>query len=68
MPNPSRQPGLIQRYGGAEVNPLLTHLAVELQVSASPQNQALTALLFLYRELLERDLRWLACCMGEGFA
>jgi integron integrase len=34
----------------------LTHLAVEGQVSASTQNQALSALLFLYRELLDRDL------------
>jgi integron integrase len=34
----------------------LTHLAVEGQVSASTQNQALSALLFLYRVLLERDL------------
>lgn len=42
--------------GSAEVNAFLTHLAVELQVSASTQNQALAALLFLYRELLERDL------------
>lgn len=40
----------------AEVNAFLNHLAVELQVSASTQNQALAALLFLYRELLERDL------------
>jgi hypothetical protein len=39
-----------------EVNAFLTHLAVEGQVSASTQNQALSALLFLYRELLERDL------------
>ena len=42
--------------GSAEVNAFLTHLAVEGQVSASTQNQALSALLFLYRELLERDL------------
>ncbi|MBM5817360.1 MAG: integron integrase [Cyanobacteria bacterium K_Offshore_surface_m2_239] len=42
--------------GSAEVNAFLTHLAVELKVSASTQNQALAALLFLYRELLERDL------------
>jgi integron integrase len=42
--------------GCAEVNAFLTHLAVEGQVSASTQNQALSALLFLYRELLERDL------------
>lgn len=42
--------------GSEEVNAFLTHLAVDLQVSASTQNQALSALLFLYRELLERDL------------
>jgi integron integrase len=45
-----------REMGSAEVNAFLTHLAVELQVSASTQNQALAALLFLYRELLERDL------------
>jgi integron integrase len=39
-----------------EVNAFLTHLAVDLQVSASTQNQALAALLFLYRDLLGRDL------------
>jgi hypothetical protein len=42
--------------GILEVNAFLTHLAVEEHVSASTQNQALAALLFLYRELLERDL------------
>lgn len=41
--------------GSKEVNAFLTRLAVELQVSASAQNQALAALLFLYRELLERS-------------
>lgn len=42
--------------GSEEVNAFLTYLAAELHVSASTQNQALSALLFLYRELLERDL------------
>ena len=42
--------------GREEVNAFLTHLAVEGQVSPSSQNQALSALLFLDRELLERDL------------
>jgi integron integrase len=42
--------------GSAEVNAFLRHLAVDLQVSPSTQNQALAALLFLYRELLESDL------------
>jgi site-specific recombinase XerD len=45
-----------RQMGSIEVNAFLSHLAVELQVSASTQNQALSALLFLYRELLERDL------------
>ncbi len=45
-----------REMGSAEVNVFLNHLAAEGQVSPSPQNQALSALLFLYRELLERDL------------
>ena len=42
--------------GSEEVNAFLTHLAVNLKVRASSQHQALSALLFLYRELLQRDL------------
>lgn len=38
------------------MNAFLTHLAVEGRVSAPTQNQALSALLLLYREVLERDL------------
>jgi integron integrase len=45
--------------GAKEVTEFLTHLAVEGQVAASTQNQALSALLFLYREVLERDFGWL---------
>lgn len=45
-----------REMGSEEVNAFLSHLAVAEQVSASTQNQALAALLFLYRELLERDL------------
>lgn len=45
-----------REMGSAEVNAFLSHLAVALQVSASTQNQALAALLFLYRELLQQDL------------
>ena len=43
-----------REMGSAEVNGFLSHLAVEEHVSASTQNQALAALLFLYRDLLER--------------
>ena len=41
-----------REMGSAEVYAFLTHLAVEGKVSASTQNQALSALLFLYRERL----------------
>jgi integron integrase len=47
------------RMGGPEVAKFLTSLAVDGQVAASTQNQALSALLFLYREVLEQDLPWL---------
>ena len=45
--------------GKAEVTRFLSHLAVEAKVSASPQNQALSALLFLYGEVLNQELGWL---------
>ncbi len=45
--------------GAAEVEAFLTHLAVEGKVAASTQNQALSALLFLYKEVLLIDLPWL---------
>ena len=45
--------------GAAEVTRFLTSLAVRDRVAASTQNQALNALLFLYREILEVDLPWL---------
>ncbi len=41
--------------GAAEINQFLTHLAVEGQVSASTQNQAFSALLFLYKSVLQVD-------------
>lgn len=45
--------------GPKEVESFLTHLATEGQVSASTQNQALSALLFLYREIFALDLPWM---------
>ncbi len=45
--------------GAAEVEAFLSHLATEGCVSASTQNQALAALLFLYREVLGVELPWL---------
>ena len=43
----------------AEVTAFLSHLASERRVSASTQNQALSALLFLYQDVLGRELEWL---------
>ncbi|MCX7149670.1 MAG: integron integrase [Rhodocyclales bacterium] len=45
--------------GAKEVQEFLTHLAVVGRVAASTQNQAKSALLFLYREVLELELPWL---------
>ena len=45
--------------GVDEVNAFLTSLAVDGQVSASTQNQALSAILFLYRVVLEDPLPWI---------
>ena len=45
--------------GAREVEAFLTLLATRDRVSASTQNQALAALLFLYREVLEQQLPWM---------
>ncbi len=45
--------------GAAEVEAFLTNLAVKEKVSPSTQNQALSAILFLYRRVLEIELEWM---------
>jgi len=45
--------------GEKEVRSFLTHLAVDKHVSASTQNQALSAILFLYKRVLEIELEWI---------
>ena len=45
--------------GEAEVTAFLNFLATERDVSASTQNQALAALLFLYKDVLGQELPWL---------
>jgi integron integrase len=44
--------------GKEEITAFLTHLAVQSKVSASNQNQALSAILFLYRRILEMEMSW----------
>ena len=46
-----------KEMGGAEVAAFLTHLAVDRNVAAATQNQALNALVFLYKVVLERPLQ-----------
>jgi integron integrase len=48
-----------REMGGPEVEAFLSHLATEGRVAPSTQNQALAALLFLYREVLVKDLPWM---------
>src|SRR5436853_2679942 len=42
-----------------EVTEFLTHLARDRHVAASTQNQALSALLFLYKEVMRQEIGWL---------
>lgn len=49
-------------FGAERVTAFLSQLATELDVSASTQNQALSALLFLYREVLARRV-WTPACV-----
>jgi site-specific recombinase XerD len=48
-----------QEIAAEEVRAFLTHLATEMKVAASTQNQAFSALLFLYREVLKQRLPWI---------
>lgn len=56
LANGKRHP---RELGEREVEAFLTDLAVRGQVAASTQNQALSALLFLYREVLGIELPWM---------
>ncbi len=56
LANGKRHP---REMGGTDVERFLSHLATEGHVAASTQNQALAALLFLYREVLRIELPWM---------
>lgn len=45
--------------GAPKAEAFLTHLAVQGKVAASTQNQALNAIVFLYRQVLKKDFGWL---------
>jgi len=48
-----------REMGRQEVQQFLSHLAVEGHVAASTQSQALSAILFLYQQVLKQDIGWL---------
>lgn len=56
LANAKRHP---RNMGAREVERFLTRLATQGHVAASTQNQALSALLFLYREVLQQELPWM---------
>jgi integron integrase len=49
-----------KEMGADEVTQFLTHLAMDEEVAAATQSQALSAILFLYRDVLDRQLPWMA--------
>src|ERR1043165_8745667 len=48
-----------QEMGADEVKAFLSHLATQMHVAASTQNQAFSALLFLYQTVLKERLPWI---------
>jgi len=48
-----------RELGAAQIEAFLTHLAVKRKVSASTQNQALSALLFLYEVVIRLKALWI---------
>jgi hypothetical protein len=48
-----------EQMNGPEVEAFLTHLATKEKVAAATQSQALSALLFLYKEVIGKNLPWL---------
>jgi integron integrase len=56
LANGKRHP---REMGSREVEAFLTRLATQGRVAASTQNQALSALLFLYRQVLGQELPWM---------
>ena len=45
--------------GETEISAFLTHLAVNKHVTSSTQNQALSTLLFLYKQVLNLEVEWI---------
>ena len=55
-----------REMGANEITSFLSHLAVDKHVSASTQNQALCALLFLYKKVLKIEPEWIEDVVRSG--
>jgi site-specific recombinase XerD len=51
-----------REMAGQEVQQFLSYVAVEGHVAASTQSQALSAILFLYQQVLKQDIGWTRSC------
>jgi site-specific recombinase XerD len=56
-----------REMGRQEVQQFLSHLAVEGHVAASTQSQALSAIMFLYQQVLKQDIGWLNQSTGDSY-
>jgi hypothetical protein len=54
------------KLSAKDVRSFLSHLTVERRVSASTQNQGLSAILFLYREVLKQKIEWVTDVVRGG--
>ena len=54
-----------KEMGGPEIERFLTHLATERKVAASTQNQAFSAILFLYQQVLAIELPKIDCLRAQ---
>jgi site-specific recombinase XerD len=55
-----------KEIGKPEAEAFLSHLAVDRNVSAATHNQALSAILFLYKDVLRQELPWMDSVVGAS--
>ncbi|TWU36721.1 site-specific tyrosine recombinase XerC [Novipirellula aureliae] len=56
----------LERFGEPEIGDFLTDLAIERNVAANSQNQALSAILFFYEKVLGRDLKFVQAVRAKA--
>ncbi|MDM4019258.1 integron integrase [Roseiconus lacunae] len=56
----------LEKFGEPEIGDFLTDLAIETEVTASTQNQALSAILFFYQKVIGRDLQFISSVRAKS--